>query len=971
MNLMKWMVLSGIMILSSPAFCDFQIVAEGKPTAVIALNEPATKSARLGAYELQHHVRLMTGAELPIVRGKAPENTNIIRIGGENQGLTGDASRIVFRGRTLLLTGNDSPDCSEVNYKNPATFPKVEYECKGSLFAVYDFLELYCNVRFYWMDETGTVYPVTKNLSVAEKNREFSPPLDAFRHVYDDDKNISRFKVSPRNRALWQLRWRMSVLFGQTNHNQYSIYFAHWDKAKNPNLAKAFKGKRKELFAQGFDGKNHSADPILRKNYPEDRDLPPQLCYSCKGTVKYYAQEVLAYFNGGNVPGGWRNPNGNIPSDRTLLPRFTGKPFFYPIQGGDTGGHCLCANCRKRFPEDNRDNVSNNKFQFIADVAREAAKTDPRAGVSTLAYIQTLHYPKKVSLPENVSVQLCLTVYSWWHPVSRRMQMDAYREWIGKEAKKRPLTLWTYIFSTYWDARHHFGNYKPFPGLYPWKTGELFQMFTRDGIRGWFTEVEMQYNHLEAYVAAKICYDPSLDPAKLIDEYFTRYYGAAGPAMKAFYREIENAYWNPANCPPEWLRRKDAVIGPKGIKHPYWGTGLHSPDVNWALGTPERMRKLNDLIGQAKKLVRTPNEKVRLQRIIDGIWTNTLEGEREYKILKLRQSAPPRALSLEKTSDAGGDFSKVDWRNAARTEKWSDLYGKPLENSCSIKAAADSKYLYLRFHEAKAPKSGEDIWKENIECFFHAGNGYPVYHLAVSPDGTSKQYRHELVNDAPKMDSWNIPLKLENRAGKDSWSVTLALPLSGLPLKNGRMSLNFMRTTPSGSIVWNPVYSNSYLGGIDSFGVLTFYPLIIQEDQFQYHRKGEQSNLVGDRAASNGKAAVMNANSGWSVQYRFPKDFVPGKYRVAVALRTDVPPEEGLWNKFGFYHEKLRKITDSKVLPVKEYSGEKYKEFELGTWNLSPEGYLFLGGLNRKAPGRKIFLDYIRLTPVSGPSSEK
>ena len=247
----------------------------------------------------------MTGAELPIIREQTPVAVNQIRIGGENKGMTGDSSKIEFRGNnTLLLTGNDSLVYGKVDYQKPATFPKVEYECKGSLFAVYDFLELYCGVRFYGMDETGTTYPVLKNLSVQEKNRTFSPQLDAFRYVHVDDKNYSKFQVSPRDYALWELRWRMSSLFGLTNHNQYSIYFAHWDKAKMGWLAKAFKGKRKELFAKGFDGKYANVDWILRCNYRYDKDLPPQLCYSNKGTVEYYANEVLTYFNGGNVRGG-------------------------------------------------------------------------------------------------------------------------------------------------------------------------------------------------------------------------------------------------------------------------------------------------------------------------------------------------------------------------------------------------------------------------------------------------------------------------------------------------------------------------------------------------------------------------------------------------------------------------------------------------------------------------------------------
>lgn len=947
------------------AFCDFTLVRNGEAEAVILLDAKATKSAQLGAFELQHHVKLMTGAQLPILQGKAPAGKNIIKIGGDNKGLTGDSSKIEFKGNTLLLTGNDSLIYGKVDYNKPTTFPQVEYECKGSLFAVYDFLEYYCGVRFYGMDEVGTFYKETKNLSVKEKNRIYSPQMDAFRFVWQDDKEYTKIKISPRDYALWQLRWRMSSLFGMTNHNQYSIYFAHWGKAKMHWLGTAFKEKRKELFAKGFDGKNADVDPILRNNYRYDKDLPPQLCYSNKGTVKYYANEVLTYFNGGNVRGGWKNFHGDIPTNRTLVPRFEGKPYFYPIQGGDTGGHCLCSDCKNRFPNDTKDDVSNNKFQFIADVAREAAKTNPAAGVSSLAYIQTLRYPDKVSLPPNVSVQMCLTLYSWWHPVSYQKQMDAYKEWVAKEAKRRPLTLWTYLFSTYWDARLHFGGYKPFPGLYPWKTGEMFKMFAKDGIRGWFTEVELQYNQLEAYVAAMICYDPSLDPNKIIDEYFENYYGAAGPAMKEFYREIEKAYWNPANCPPEWLKRKDVVIGPKGVKHPYWGTGLHSQEVNWAMGTPARMKKLNGLIEKAKKLVKTPNEKIRLQRLIDCVWTNTLEGAREYQLHKLKKSELPYRLRVSKEKDLNGDFTKVDWSKAVKTQIWTNPYGGPAKRKCHAELAADSKYLYIKIFDAQAPERHLMFWREDIEIFFLSGKSYPVYQLAVNPDGEVEQYKYVLKNGKAVSGPYDFKAKVKSEATNKSWAIMMAIPLNKLPLKGSQMSLNFMRTTPSERVIWNPTYTNFYLQGIDCYGVLNIYPQIIQAEQFTYHDKGKSSDMVKDAAALNGNAGRMRGNSGWSVQYVLPKDFIPGKYKVAVSLRVDAPYSDGLRNAIGLYDQKMRKVIASKNIDCKNSISKKYNLFELGTWDLKPGRYIYIGGLSKKMAEANIYMDYIRLIPVN------
>ena len=42
---------------------EVTLVRLGKPEAVILLDKKATKSAQMGALELQYHVKLITGAE--------------------------------------------------------------------------------------------------------------------------------------------------------------------------------------------------------------------------------------------------------------------------------------------------------------------------------------------------------------------------------------------------------------------------------------------------------------------------------------------------------------------------------------------------------------------------------------------------------------------------------------------------------------------------------------------------------------------------------------------------------------------------------------------------------------------------------------------------------------------------------------------------------------------------------------------
>ena len=171
------------MLIPLTASADFQLVKNGRPSAVILLGDKPSKNEQLGAYELQYHIRQLTGAELPIVNAIAgSEKENIIRIRADRE-MTGDSSKIEFKGKNLLLSGSDSSEYGKVDYQDVKTFPNAEYELKGVLFAVYDFLERYCGVRFYGVADRDTYYPAGKNLAVKEKDRSFSPPLDAFRVI--------------------------------------------------------------------------------------------------------------------------------------------------------------------------------------------------------------------------------------------------------------------------------------------------------------------------------------------------------------------------------------------------------------------------------------------------------------------------------------------------------------------------------------------------------------------------------------------------------------------------------------------------------------------------------------------------------------------------------------------------------------------------------------------------------------------
>ena len=70
-----------LVALGMSALADVTLVKDGQPTAEIVTGENPTRCVQLAALELNHHIRLITGTDLP-VRSSSQENaTSRIFIG--------------------------------------------------------------------------------------------------------------------------------------------------------------------------------------------------------------------------------------------------------------------------------------------------------------------------------------------------------------------------------------------------------------------------------------------------------------------------------------------------------------------------------------------------------------------------------------------------------------------------------------------------------------------------------------------------------------------------------------------------------------------------------------------------------------------------------------------------------------------------------------------------------------------------
>ena len=842
--------LAATALLSHKTFASSFAVAEnGEPRAAIVIGEKPVKAARLAAAELQHVVKLITGAELPIVAARPTAGSAFYvgcAAGGDaavrGQPFEKEEYLVAFRGNDCYLCGHDADDFSAFDYADAKTFPGIIYCFRSTTYAVYDFLEKCCGVRFYGFGDQGTAFTPRPTLAVQPlEDIRRAPAMDAYRRSYFGSRVREQLPdVTARDEKLLQFRWRANCMFGEVNHSVMGAWIHHYKPSAISSRAKLFRGERPYWFAQGYKGKN-APNCLRRVDYPGDVDIPPQLCTSADGPVEYFADEAVRMHKGERIEGSYAN-----------RPVMEGEPFYYPVQEQDSGSWCLCAKCQ----DDPRlKSYLYRHFDWVNRIARAAKAKDPTVGIATLAYGDTLAHPDGLELEDNVLVQMCVGPQSWFHPYTYEKQHGRYKRWVEKEGVRRPLTLWLYFLCPWGEATavHKYGKF--FPIYYPRHTGRFFKEFTADGIRGFFAEITPRYHLLEAYVATRLSDDPSLDPEAMIDEHYALYYGAAGAAMKRFADTFENESYDIANYSDHVKQMR--VIGSYIYR-------FHAERDNWHLGSAERVKRLDGLMDDVKAAAKTPLEKARVADFCTRIWNTAVEGRKEYEERERVRAIPMPHVTAAYGGECGGDLAKVDFSKARRTSAFRTLDNGGAPYAAAVRTVNDSTHVYFEFAERGGDAAAHpelDGWCNGLEVFLATKREADYLQFCIAPDGTVKAHRSVIVEGAQRTEPVKDIVALST-CGANGWKVRFAVPFAAIPqgAKAGEYLYgNFFRTRRwegGVSTVWSPIFTDRYLSGLHRFGhILTTaataygaFPLApsdwIQQDTKNGPKDGEEFSFA-------------------------------------------------------------------------------------------------------------------------------
>ena len=189
-----------------------------------------------------------------------------------------------------------------------------------------------------------------------------------------------------------------------------------------------------------------------------------------------------------------------------------------------------------------RPDYSDLVFQFMNAVAMRLSPDWPDKHLGALAYYWSENVP---SFPVHPNVLPFLTAdrSQGYDPGFREQEAGLQRAW-GKAGPTR-LGIYDYIY----------GHGFLVPRYHPTLLAAHLRQARAAGFTDYYAEVYPNWglDGPQPWLVAQLLQDPNRDAARLLDEYFRRYFRSAGPAMRRFFDRCERV-WMEQEGPSYWLK---------------------------------------------------------------------------------------------------------------------------------------------------------------------------------------------------------------------------------------------------------------------------------------------------------------------------------------------------------------------------------------------------------------------------------
>ena len=768
------------------------IVKNGKPNAVIILSKNPTQAAQWAADELNSYIKEIAGIRLPISENPKAEKGVRIYVGPsqytEELGISADSLKpqefiIETFPNALVLLGRDSKSFGPINYSSKNgmwpgfNFFKSEV---GTIYAVDDFLRLYCGVHWYLPGKIGEVVPKKKTieipsvrtkrkLSTIYRNPEVYWSIPSTLYWWDAKKDIAKIPLLPlQDKNKYWIRLKAGGINFQANHS-FGPY------------VKRFLKIHPEYFSRNYDGSPNTS----------------QLCYSSEKVVDQVIEDAVEFFKG------------NKKDENGISRLQSCTDDCLSIVQNDNGSYCKCENCLKLVANKKRESfstgvTSNLQFAFVNRVAKKLLKVCPDKTISTLAYYTYFTPPtiKNFKFQPNVEVMICRTGLT--STLGYYYKKDKY--WLEDVKRWSELSQVFYMWEYFLFPQN--GKHNVFPPIVPHRIAEEYKkLLSMPGFSGAFIQVgehtkgryaDTVMSSINVYTVMRLMDDKNTDVDKMLDTYYRTFFGPAENPIKNFFTEMEHIY----------LGKGVYSKRPKGLRNT-------DSKVAWTdLCPPNTLKKLGTFISEAHASALKEPYKSRVKLIDDAIYQQMKTSSERF----VKRLTFPFNIVCLKVNERPKGISSQMWQTTLPVSNFVMTTDLTCPNKTSVRALYDKKNLYIRFNcinpkgkiisAAHRVRDSIEIFSDDsVEIFFDTESIVGYFHIAANALGS--------IYDATRRNpTWNGGFKVKTQKTFDGWQAMFTIPFSDnfLPFPDGKkpLRINFARTFPQFSshserfATWHP-----------------------------------------------------------------------------------------------------------------------------------------------------------------------
>ena len=425
----------------------------------IVVSDDATAAEHYAAKAFQKLFSQATGLTLPLDTQREDPNRGQITISGSTALGDEDIEIIVGNGQIQINGGRP----------------------RGTLYAVYQFLEELVGIRFLTAEHTHV--PDASALNIPCGSYTYSPPFSFRWSYYRENSEAPEFAAKRKVNTVTDAE----NLGGKTqqqliNHSFQTLvpYGTHGES--HPEYYALVDGRR--------DTNTHGGGP--------------QLCVTNPEVIEIAAESASRQL-----------------SERPEATNIS-------VSQADTAAYCRCEPCEVL--NEAAGSPMGSHLTFVNAVAERIEKGHPHVKVGTLAYWYTRKPPKTVTPRHNVQIQLCSIECCTLHAIDNP---DCEQN----QAFCQDTIEWGEICDDIWiwNYNTNFRAYDlPFPNLR--SIAPNVRYFLRNNAKGVFMQANGngltgEFSDLRNYLISHLIWDPHLDADALLTEFVNLHYEAAAPPI--------------------------------------------------------------------------------------------------------------------------------------------------------------------------------------------------------------------------------------------------------------------------------------------------------------------------------------------------------------------------------------------------------------------------------------------------------